>query len=168
MDRKLALQRFANLLLPTARKDSFALENAKQYTTKTGIDGLRCTFLATQHVKNHFNNPAKTLHLKATEYTQWLRIDLDGHEGKDDPHLFIERAKRLLSVCHGNGWHQEVNDPFITGIHCTKFFANPLPLDKVHAHANELMKKVGLEGIEIYPQREHRFRFLREIGRAHV
>ncbi len=136
--RKLALQRFANLFLATASRDKYALEDHGKYSHRHGIEGVRSSFLSSQHFRNHFNNPSKTLHLRATNLTQWLRIDLDCHQDKDvpdDPNLFIERAERLLSVCHGNGWHQEVNDPFITGIHFTKFFAKPHRLSKVHAYA---------------------------------
>lgn len=153
--RKLALQRFANLFLATARKDSYAIEDHRKYSTKTAIEGVRSTFLSVQHVKNHFNNPHKTLHLKATNLTQWLRIDLDCHEGKVDPNVFIERARRLLTVCHGDGWHQEVNDPFITGIHFTKFFAKPHRLSEVHEYAERLLAMAGVTDIEIYPQENH-------------
>jgi hypothetical protein len=93
--------------------------------------------------------------LKANNLTQWIRFDLDCHAGIDDPHIFIERVERLLTVCHGKGWHQEVNDPHITGIHFTKFFSKPHRINKVHAYAQRLLTQVGLENVEIYPQEEH-------------
>ncbi len=140
--RKLALQRFANLLRATARKDVFALEDHRKYSFKHYSEGSWLGSLSVQHFRNHFNNPNKTLHLIAGNLTQWLRFDLDCHEGKDDPNIFIERAERLLSVCHGNGWHQEVNDPQITGIYFTKFFAKPKRLNDVHAYAERLLKRL--------------------------
>ena len=153
--RKLALQRFSNLFRATARKDEFALEDHRTYSFKHGIEGVRSSFLSTQHVRNHFNNPNKTLHLIASNLTQWLRFDLDCHEGKDDPNVFIERAERLLAVCHGNGWHQEVNDPQITGMYFTKFFAKPHRLSEVHSYAERLLAKAGVSGVEIFPQEKH-------------
>ena len=158
--RKLALQRFANLFLATASRDEYALEDHGKYSHRHGIEGSRPSFLSSQHFRNHFNNPNKTLHLMAGNLTQWLRIDLDCHQDKevpDDQNVFLERAERLLAVCHGNGWHQEVNDPQITGIHFTKFFAKPHRLSEVHAYAKQLLKKAGLRDgeVEIFPQEKH-------------
>jgi hypothetical protein len=156
--RTLVLQRFANSFLATANRDEYALEDHGKYSHRHGIEGYRPSVLSSQHFRNHFNNPCKTLHLKATNLTQWLRIDLDCHQDKevpDDPNVFLEQAERLLSVCHGNGWHQEVNDPFITGIAFTKFFARPQRLKEVHAYAERLLTKAGLKDIEIYPQGRH-------------
>ena len=153
--RRLSLQRFANLLMRCARSDSFALDTHGKYTTKTAAEGNRSSFLSHQHIKNHFNDSQKTLHLKSNGYTQWLCIDLDCHEGKDDPQIFIEKARRLLTICHGSGWHQEINDPTVTGVHFIKFFGKPQRLSRVHAYAEALLAKVGVEDVEIYPQENH-------------
>jgi len=152
--RKYALQRLVNLLYWPARKNSYVVERQGKHTTFTAV--AQYPRLTQQHVKNHFNDPDKTLHLKSDEFSRWACIDLDCHPA-DDLDEFIDRADRLLNVCHADGWHYQVNAPVITGCHFIKCFREPQRLSFIHNYLNGILKDCGLanQGIELYPQREH-------------
>ncbi len=100
------------------------------------------------------DNPHKTLHLKATDRSRWGCIDLDCHE-KDDLQGFLDRFDALLKLCHGNGWHYQLNKPKITGCQFILVFDVPQKLIYVHHFLSSILEKADLPGIEIYPRKNH-------------
>ena len=86
--------------------------------------------------------------------TSWS-VDLDCHE-KDDVDLFLRRAERLLQRFHGDGWHYQLRDGTITGIHFIKVFDWPWRLDRAREWVADQLREMDEPGLdlmklEIYP-----------------
>jgi hypothetical protein len=117
-------------------------------------------------VKSHLDHN-EILGVIGLKKTRFVIIDLDLHGGNRD--VFLDQTKVLLDFLHGKGgWHYQISDDKVTGIHFIKVFKNPICIEKltkkirallndfdhkhpVLANAAKQAKMKSIGELEIYP-----------------
>jgi hypothetical protein len=155
--RRAAQQRYLDIFFNHARKDQYGLWTDDGWSTVTAEDAERPwdrKTLTADLVLRHANH-SYTLALKSDGKTHFVVVDLDCHE-KDDVDLFLRRAERLLQRFHGDGWHYQLRDGTVGGIHFIKVFDWPWRLDKARQWVADQLRELDEPGLdlmtlEIYP-----------------
>ena len=155
--RRAAQQRYLDIFFTHARKDEYGLWADDHWSTVTAEETGRPwdrTALTADMALRHANH-GNTLALKSDGKTHFVVIDLDCHE-KVDVDLFLRRAERLLQRFHGDGWHYQLRDGTITGLHFIKVFDWPRRLDEAREWAADQLRQMDEPGLdlmklEIYP-----------------
>jgi hypothetical protein len=158
-DRRAAQQRYLEIFFSHARKDEYALwlDSKDRWSTITAQDADRSwdrQLLTADKVLRHANH-RDTYALQSDGKTSFVVVDLDCHQ-KDDVDLFLRRAERLLERFHGDGWHYQLRDGTISGLHFIKVFDWPWRLDRARQWVQDQLQELdepglGLTRLETYP-----------------
>ena len=184
--RTLAFLKYAGIFHRHARKDQYIVRqidpetSAEAWTTITANESGGTPWqrqeLAEDDIRKHVihtewttwidRKPFRrhTIGIKATDVTRFVAIDLDNH-AKDDTELFLKRAEALLDHFHGGGWHYQVRDGAVTGIHFIKVFDKSVPLEDAHQQVHAALEKIDkdhpdlhVRDVEVYPDKRKGFR----------
>lgn len=177
--RTLAMQKYLRVFYRHARKDQYATRQLNPCTGKEGW--ITVTAYATgdrpwqreelleSHVIQHVNHTISrrrirlqsaqrhTIAIKSGDMTRFVALDVDCH-AKDDAEVFLRRVELLLDHFHGDGWHYQVRDGEITGIHFLKVFDKALPLKDAHQQVQAALAELDTQHpdlnflkLEVYP-----------------
>ena len=180
--RTLAMQKYLQIFFRHARKDQYATRQLDPETgregwiTVTAYGGCAKAWqrdeLLESHIIQHVNHAVSrrrirleatqrhTIAVKSSDLTRFVALDVDHHD-KDDTAMFLRRVELLLDHFHGGGWHYQVRDGAITGIHFIKVFDKAIPLEDAHRPVQAVLDQLdkqhpdlGLPKVEVYPRKD--------------
>lgn len=184
--RTLARLKYFKIFYRHARKDQYITRQSDPDTGKEGWTTISANAsgdapwktgaLSEDHLRKHLNHTVSsvwidrkpvlrhTIGIKSTDETRFVAIDLDNH-AKDDTEVFIKRAEVLLSRFYGGGWHYQLRDGAVTGIHFIKVFEKAIALDDARNQVSSVLKQLDQEhpdlhicDVEVFPHAEKGFR----------
>ena len=139
--------------------------------------------LSSSQIRSHLNHKQVAGIKNGSGKTRFVAIDLDFH-GRDKS-VFLDQAKALLKLFHGDTWHYQIADGAINGIHLIHVFSVPRDLTESITHLRrqlrrldqqfpelrERAEKAGMRTIadlELYPAKNQGFRLPLAFGRVVV
>jgi len=180
--RTQAMQKYLDIFYRHARKDQYATRQLDPNTGKegwitvtayeTGDKPWQREKLLESHVIQHVNHTVSrrrirlqsaqrhTVAVKSSDTTRFVALDVDCH-AKDDTEVFLRRVELLLDHFYGNGWHYQVRDGEIIGIHFVKVFDKATPLKDARGHVQDILTdldehhpNLGFLKLETYPTKD--------------
>lgn len=177
--RTLAMQKYLQIFYRYARKDQYATRQLDPATGKDNwitVTAFPCGNTAwqreellegnlIQHVNHSIHRKRikrqsfqrHTIAVKSTDMTRFVALDVDCH-AKDNTESFLQRVELLLGYFHSDGWHYQVRDGAVTGIHFLKVFEKAIPLEEVHRQVHAVLEQLhtqypdlSFSKLEVYP-----------------
>lgn len=178
--RTLAYLAFEDIFLLPAIKDAYIHWNPQKPNARhpgqlgdwETIIASGNDFLSEAIIRRHINQRT-ILGVKAGPTTRFLALDHDFH-GRDRD-VYLDQAEVLLDHFHGDGWHYQVAEQDIDGMHYFRIFESPRELRAVRWMLRQQLRQLDadypdlaarakaadmktLRQLEIYPSQNTGFR----------